>query len=62
MCGKWAASLQDVRAKRGADIVSDHKLVVAKVKLRLKCSPKTEVRKKLDIDIWKRREIMESSE
>jgi exonuclease III len=33
---RWRASLQDVRAKRGADIGSDHHLVVAKLKMKLK--------------------------
>jgi len=32
---RWRGSLQDVRAKRGADIGSDHHLVVAKLKMRL---------------------------
>lgn len=29
-------SMQDVRAKRGADVASDHHLVVARLKLKLK--------------------------
>ena len=32
---RWRSSLQDVRAKRGADIASDHHLVVAKLKMKL---------------------------
>ena len=34
---KWfRRSLQDVRVKKGADIASDHNLVIAKLKLKLK--------------------------
>ena len=33
---KWRTSLLDVKTKRGADIASDHELVVAKVKLKLR--------------------------
>ncbi|XP_059154472.1 uncharacterized protein LOC131939960 [Physella acuta] len=33
---RWRASLQDVRTKRVADIGSDHRLVVAKLKMKLK--------------------------
>ena len=33
---KWKRSLHDVRVKRGADAASDHHLVVAKVKTKLK--------------------------
>ena len=32
---KWRRSLQDVRNKRGADIGSDHHLVVAKFKMKI---------------------------
>ena len=33
---KFRRSLQDVRARRGADIASDHHLIVSKIKLKLK--------------------------
>ena len=33
---RWATALQDVRAYRGADVGSDHMLLVAQVKLKLK--------------------------
>ncbi|XP_072906368.1 uncharacterized protein [Hemitrygon akajei] len=36
----WRSSLQDVRAKRGADIGSDHHLVVAKLKMKLSAKKK----------------------
>ena len=32
---RWRSSLQDVRAKRGADIGSDHHLVIAKLMMKL---------------------------
>ena len=32
---RWRSSLQDVRAKRGADVGSDHHLLIAKVKIRM---------------------------
>ncbi|PVD22304.1 hypothetical protein C0Q70_18113 [Pomacea canaliculata] len=35
---KWRSSLQDVRAYRGADIASDHTLVIATVSLKLRRS------------------------
>ena len=31
---RWKSSLQDVRVKRGADVGSDHHLVVEKIKIR----------------------------
>jgi len=34
--GKWRSSLQDVRAYRGADVASDHNLLVAVVSLKLR--------------------------
>jgi hypothetical protein len=33
---KWVKSMQDCRSYRGADIFSDHELVVSKIKLKLK--------------------------
>ena len=33
---KFTRSLQDVRVKRGADVASDHHLLVARLKLKLK--------------------------
>jgi len=34
--GTWRRSLQDVRVRRGADVDSDHHLVTANLKLKLK--------------------------
>ena len=47
--GKWKRSLQDVRARRGADVGSDHHLVTAIIKLTLmKVTPRSTI-KKFDI-------------
>ena len=35
---KFKRSLQDVRAKRGADVASDHHLLTAELRLKLKKS------------------------
>ena len=37
---KWRSSLQDVRSYRGADINSDHFLVIGKIKLKLRSAKK----------------------
>lgn len=48
--GKWRSSLHDVRAYRGADAFSDHHLIAATIKLKLKKSTLQGHRqKKLDI-------------
>ena len=48
---KWKSSLQNVRTKRGADIGSDHNLVVANVKLKLRKTKKGAIRKpKFDLE------------
>ena len=36
ICNRWRTSLHDVRVFRGADVGSDHHLVLAKVRLKLK--------------------------
>ena len=41
---KWRRSLQDVKAYRGADIGSDHVLVVASVSLKLRKTKRGEER------------------
>jgi hypothetical protein len=48
--GKWRRSLQDVRVMRGADVASDHHLVVANIKLKLKkTSTHVNVKRKFDV-------------
>ena len=32
---RWKSALQDVRVKRGADVGTDHHLVIGKIKIRL---------------------------
>lgn len=47
---RWRSSLQDVRVKRGADIGSDHHLVVAKLKMKLSAKKKQQsTRIKFDV-------------
>ena len=53
--GKWRRSLQDVRVMRGADVASDHHLVVANTKLKLKKSS-THVNVKRQFDVGKLQE------
>ena len=51
---KFRRSLQDVRVRRGADAASDHHLLTAKIKLKLKRIPKETVsRKKYNINLLK---------
>ena len=59
---KFRRSLQDVRAKRGADVASDHHLVVAKLKLKLKRNPVADSqtkREKYNINAFKDPKIRE---
>ena len=44
---KFRRSLQDVCVKRGADVASDHQLVVAKIKLKLKRNGNGEICQRL---------------
>ena len=37
---RWASSLRDVRVYRGADVASDHYLLIASIRLKLKCCAK----------------------
>ena len=47
---RWRGSMQDVRAMRGADVNSDHTLVIAKLKLKLRKAKKGEQRNpRLDV-------------
>ena len=48
--GKWRRSLQDVCVMRGADVASDHHLIVANIKLKLKkSSTHVNVKRKFDV-------------
>jgi hypothetical protein len=52
---KWRRSLQDVRNKRGADIRSDHHLVVAKFKMKIQAHKRRQeqLRKQYDVSKFK---------
>ncbi|CAG2197112.1 Craniofacial development protein 2 [Mytilus edulis] len=51
---RWRSSLQDVRNKRGADIASDHHLIIAKIQLKLLSTKKAKSRrKKFNVDLFK---------
>ena len=57
---KFRSTLQDVHVARGAEIGSDHNLVVGKLKLKLKKFPKkTECRTKYDVQALKDKGIRE---
>ncbi|KAL9983948.1 hypothetical protein ACROYT_G006197 [Oculina patagonica] len=47
---RWRTSLLDTRAFRGADIGSDHTLVVGRLRLKLRKVAKESARRKLDLD------------
>ena len=46
---KWATSVQQCRTFQGADIDSDHSLVMANIKIKLKKKHKAQFRKRRDI-------------
>jgi len=46
---KWATSVQQCRTFQGADIDSDHSLVIANIKIKLKKKHKAQFRKRRDI-------------
>ena len=50
--GNWRRSLQDVRVRRGAYVGSDHHLIVAHIKLKLK-RPGTSIRLLTRFDVSK---------
>ncbi|XP_076439127.1 uncharacterized protein LOC143278001 [Babylonia areolata] len=61
MAKKFRRSLQDVRVKRGADVASDHHLLVARLKLKLKKNwmEATTKRQKYNISLLKDTKINE---
>src|SRR5258706_200987 len=56
---RWASAMQDVRVYRGADVGSDHYLVVAEMKVKLKSLANKEVHKILDVEKFKIPEIQQ---
>ena len=59
---RWASSLRDVRVYRGADVASDHYLLVASVQLKLKCCTKKKSREIVDVEKLLRSEIRQEFE
>ena len=43
---RWRSSLHDVRAKRGADISSDHHLLVAEIRLKILAQKRSELKRR----------------
>ena len=55
---RMAHSTQDVRVKRGADVGSDHELLVSKIKIKLKSlMRRTDYQQPIDIDKFKDKEM-----
>jgi hypothetical protein len=48
---RWASSLQDVRVNRDADVGSEHSLVTAIFRMKLKCLGKRKISYKLDLEM-----------
>ena len=58
---RWRSSLQDVRVKRGADVGSDHHLLMAKVKVRMAKLVKAKSgRARYNINRFKERDVRDS--
>jgi hypothetical protein len=47
---RWRSSLRDVKVRRGADVGSDHHLLVSEIKLKFKKIQKPAIAKPLDVD------------
>ncbi|XP_041376748.1 uncharacterized protein LOC121389211 [Gigantopelta aegis] len=76
-CLKWRSSLQDVKARRGADVASDHTLVIGLLSLKLRKTKKeqerglqfdstklkdTEVRKSFQVELRNRFKALEAGD
>ncbi|CAM5112285.1 unnamed protein product [Natator depressus] len=60
--GKWRHSLTDVKVRRGADVGSDHHLVTASIKLKLRSvGPPNKGHRCYDINKLKSLEILKAS-
>ena len=57
---RWRPSLQDIRAYRGADVGSDHHLVISKIHLKLKKATKPEVKKTYATEKFKEQTALEN--
>lgn len=59
--GKWRCSLTDVKVRRGADVGSDHHLVTASIKLKLRSvGPPNKEHRRYDVDKLKSPEIQKA--
>ena len=57
---RWRSSLQDVPNKRGADIASNHHIIIAKIQLKLLPTKKAKTRrKKFNVDLFKDLEVVQ---
>ncbi|XP_051916104.1 craniofacial development protein 2-like [Hippocampus zosterae] len=56
---RWRSSLLDVRSYRGADVGSDHFLVVSKIKLKLKKVKKVQPKRPYAVDKLKNKNFSE---
>lgn len=50
---KWKTSLLDVRCRRGADVHSDHILLVGKIRIKLACIKRTNIQRREKYDMTK---------
>ena len=55
---RWRTSLHDVKVYRGADIGSDHHLVVAKIRLKFKIHKKAAIKRPVDTNKLKDESIV----
>jgi hypothetical protein len=53
---QWRTSLCDVRDRRGADVGSDHQLVIGEIKLKIAAINKLNQSRKSIYDTWKLRD------
>ena len=59
---RWASSLRHVRVYRRADVASDHYLLIASIRLKLKCCAKKKSREIVAVDRLLRPEIRQEFE
>ena len=59
--GRWMSSSRDVRPYRGADVASDHHLIVAKIKIELKKLPGKKRREVINTDRLKETQIRQKN-
>ena len=50
---RWKSAVRNCRTYQGADISSDHSLVVCKVQIRLKCKSKNTTKSRINAELLK---------